>query len=81
MLSRREFTAAMSTPSKTIEPALGRYRPTTQRATVDLPQPDSPTRAKVLPRGMSKLTPSTAFRIWRGWPSIIRLSNGLETSK
>ena len=29
-----------------------------QRATVDLPQPDSPTSAKVSPRRIAKLTPS-----------------------
>src|SRR5690349_17913049 len=31
------------------------------RAVTDLPQPDSPTTQRVLPRGMLKLTPSTAL--------------------
>ena len=33
----------------------------TSRLTVDLPQPDSPTSASVLPRSTLKLTPSTAL--------------------
>src|SRR5687768_12626863 len=52
-----------------------------RRATVDLPQPDSPTSDSVSPRLMVNETPSTAFRIWRGAPSITRLSHGRETSK
>ena len=39
-----------STPSKRIRPRVGVYSPTSIRATVDLPQPDSPTRANVSPR-------------------------------
>jgi hypothetical protein len=34
-------------------------------AMVDLPQPDSPTMATVLPRGTSKLTSSTARKLVR----------------
>src|SRR5215475_9673261 len=51
------------------------------RATVDLPQPDSPTRPKVSPRAIEKLTPSTARSSARGLPSSTRLSHGGETSK
>ena len=43
-----------STPSKTIRPRVGAYRPTSSRATVLLPQPDSPTSASVLPRSIAK---------------------------
>src|SRR5262245_59203071 len=64
-----------------MRPALGAYRPTMSRATVDLPQPDSPTSASVSPRWTSKLTPSTARSRRRGSPSITRLSQGRETSK
>jgi hypothetical protein len=46
-----------------------------------LPQPDSPTKAKVVPRAMSKLTPSTARSNCLGLPSSTRLSHGGETSK
>ena len=40
----------MSAPAKTIEPAVGSCRRVTSRASVDLPQPDSPTRPTVSPR-------------------------------
>src|SRR5687768_8453308 len=52
-----------------------------RRATVDLPQPDSPTSDSVSPRLMVNETPSTAFRIWRGAPSITRFNQGRDTSK
>src|SRR5436853_3527126 len=52
-----------------------------RRATVDLPQPDSPTSDSVSPRLMVKETPSTARRTWRGVCSITRFSHGRETSK
>ena len=47
-------------PSNSNWPRVGAYRPTSKRATVLLPQPDSPTSASVLPFSISKLTPSTA---------------------
>ena len=40
----------MSWPSKTIEPPVESIRRMTQRAMVDLPQPDSPTMPSVSPR-------------------------------
>ena len=73
--------AAVSTPSKRTRPRVGAYRPTSSRATVLLPQPDSPTSASVLPRSMAKLTPSTACTNWRGLRSTTRLSHGADTSK
>ena len=42
------------------------------RATVDLPHPDSPTIEKVVPRGIAKDNPSTAFTIRAGWRSTVR---------
>src|SRR5260370_17937142 len=51
------------------------------RATVVLPQPDSPTREKVSPRLIVKLTPSSAFTATRFFPRSIRSSAGGETSK
>src|SRR5207302_7968129 len=54
--------------------------PTTIRATVVLPEPDSPTSANVSPRLISKVTPSTAFKNSRWPPSSTRLSHGFETS-
>src|SRR5271170_6518223 len=70
-----------SWPSNATEPRLGANSPTISRATVDLPLPDSPTRLKVRPRAISKLTPSTARRIWCGRRSMTRLSHGRDTSK
>ncbi len=55
------------------EPPVGAYSPTSSRATVLLPQPDSPTSASVVPRAIEKLTPSTACTNWRGLPSSTRL--------
>ena len=58
-VSLRE-SPATSTPSTSIVPEVGSSSFSTIFATVDLPDPDSPTRARVLPRGMSNDTASTA---------------------
>src|SRR6187200_1910782 len=57
----------MSWPSKTILPSVGSYRRRMVRPTVDLPQPDSPTRPSVSPRWMLSETSSTALMspTWR----------------
>src|SRR2546427_3026953 len=47
-------------PSYQISPAVGSSRRTRQRASVDFPEPDSPTRANVVPRAIVRSTPSTA---------------------
>src|SRR4029079_15185224 len=73
--------SAIETPSIWTSPELGGNRPTTIRATVVLPEPDSPTSAKVSPFLMSKVTLSTALRYSRCPPSRTRLSQGFETSK
>ena len=52
----------MSMPSMVTVPAVGRSRPTTMRATVDLPEPDSPTSASVSRRPMANEMPDTALR-------------------
>src|SRR6218665_1676194 len=77
----RSVALPISTPSKLIEPSLGSYRPTISRATVDLPQPDSPTRLKVSPLLIEKFTPSTARTMLLPLRSSTRLSQGAETSK
>src|ERR1700754_586805 len=61
-----------SRPSKRIRPASGSISRSTSRLTVDLPQPDSPTSASVLPASTRKLTPSTAFTKARGVPNTER---------
>ena len=71
----------VSMPSKTTRPRVGAYSPTSSRATVLLPQPDSPTSASVVPRAMLKATSSTAWTNCRGLRSTTRLSQGAETSK
>jgi hypothetical protein len=50
----------MSVPSTRIRPDDGRISRTTAAAMVDLPEPDSPTIASVVPAATLKLTPSTA---------------------
>src|SRR3989441_295980 len=47
-------------PSYQISPAVGSSRRSRQRASVDFPEPDSPTRANVVPRAIVRSTPSTA---------------------
>ena len=44
--------------------ASARSSPTMQRASVDLPEPDSPTSASERPLGTSRLTPATARTRW-----------------
>ena len=50
----------MSRPSKITDPAVGSISRISRRASVDLPQPDSPTIAKVSPRATASEMPSTA---------------------
>src|SRR5215204_4411931 len=49
-----------------IEPSVGFSSATSSFDTVDLPQPDSPTRPSVSPRASRRFTPSTA----RTWPTV-----------
>ena len=65
----------------TTSPVVAGMRPTAILAMVDLPEPDSPTSAKVSRRLMVKETPAAATSNWRGRPSVMRLSQGAETSK
>src|SRR6185503_17349590 len=71
----------ISTPSNSIRPRDGAYRPTMRRAMVDFPQPDSPTSASVSPLRTANDTSSTACSSCRGTPSMTRLSHGRDTSK
>ncbi|GAA1167327.1 hypothetical protein GCM10009654_25460 [Streptomyces hebeiensis] len=57
-------------PSNRICPAVASARRSTRRAVVDLPEPNSPTRARVRPWWRVRLTSSTARRV-RG-PSPVR---------
>ena len=50
----------MSVPLSLMLPEVGSTSRSTVRATVDLPQPDSPTSPSVSPTPSEKLTPSTA---------------------
>ena len=54
------LSAEMSCPPNMILPAVGSVSRRSDRPSVVLPQPDSPTRANVSPRWTSKSTPSTA---------------------
>ncbi|MEY9756203.1 hypothetical protein ABIE73_003598 [Bradyrhizobium yuanmingense] len=53
----------MSSPSRRIWPEVGSTSRSTLRATVDLPQPDSPTRPSVSPVPSANETPSTACTV------------------
>ena len=65
----------MSWPSKKIRPAVGSSSLRMQRASVDLPHPDSPTIPSVSPSRSVKETPSTAFTVatcfWKMIPRVI----------
>ena len=52
----------MSSPSNTIWPAVGSISRISSRPSVDLPQPDSPTRPSVSPAAISKSTTSSTAR-------------------
>ena len=56
------FIAARSWPSSRMRPSVGSVSRIRHLPVVDLPQPDSPTRLKVWPRGTDSETPSTARR-------------------
>ena len=56
----------MSTPSKTIRPALGSMSRRSSRPTVVLPQPDSPTRPSVSPRAIVRSTPIDRLHLGDG---------------
>ncbi len=53
----------MSGPLSLMLPQVGSTSRSTLRATVDLPQPDSPTSPSVSPMPSEKLTPSTACTV------------------
>ena len=65
----------MSRPSNQIRPAVVSSSLMMQRASVDFPQPDSPTMPSVSPGLMLKVTPSTAFTeaisFWKMIPRVI----------
>src|SRR5690606_20390070 len=69
------FMARMSIPSKRMDPpsfrAFGGRMPSTERASVVFPQPDSPTRPMMAPRRMLKLTPSRTRTIPASVPKLI----------
>ena len=68
---------AVSCPSKKIFPEVGVSSWSTMFAAVDLPEPDSPTTARVVPRRRTKETSSTALRIFAS-PLAPRMSNSLD---
>ena len=75
-------SVVMSCPSKMILPDVGRYSLNMARPTVDLPHPDSPTRPRVSPRRMVKVTPSTAFTspTWRSSSTPLLMGNQTRSS-
>ena len=58
---RARLAWVMSSPSKTMRPALAGVWPSTTLPMVVLPEPDSPTRPTVSPRPMCRLTPLSAW--------------------
>jgi hypothetical protein len=60
-LFSRRFSPSRSTRPPTIRAAGSGTSRTSERHVTDLPDPDSPTRARVSPSWRVKLTPSTAL--------------------
>ncbi len=56
-------SAPAGLPAMLMTPVVGGSIRAQSRARVDLPQPDSPTTARVRPASSAKLTPSTAFSV------------------
>src|SRR5690349_12243393 len=54
-----------------MSPLVGRYRPSSSRPKVVLPEPVSPTRARVWPRRMARDTPSTALSVGLACPGTL----------
>ena len=75
-MARRD-RLVMSRPSNVTRPEVTGISPATQRASVDLPQPVSPTKPRVLPRGMTSDTSSTAWT----WPTVRRIRPPVRTGK
>ena len=66
--SARGLSGAISVPRSRISPEVGSISRTMQRATVDFPEPDSPTMPSVCPLRSSRST-SAAARTSRRRPS------------
>lgn len=62
-------------------PWVGGISPSSTRARVDLPQPDSPTMPSTEPRGTSRSTPFTACKVVRGRNMPVRIENCRLTSR
>src|SRR5258708_26018575 len=80
----RESSCEMSVPWIRICPESGLSRRVTHRATVDFPDPDSPTNANVCPRGISKstqLTAATGTRFRHRPPRTYCLESALMLSR
>src|SRR6266403_6077968 len=80
----RESSCAMSVPWIRTWPESGLSRRVTHRATVDFPDPDSPTSASVRPRGISKsthLTAATGMRFRHRPPRAYRLQSPFTRSR
>src|SRR2546421_121439 len=61
-MARRD-RLVMSRPSNVTAPEVSGIRPAMQRASVDFPQPVSPTRPSVWPRRVVRDTPSTGWTL------------------
>jgi len=59
----RPGTAAAA-PLIKISPPSGSSNPAAKRRVVVLPQPEGPSRVKISPGKIEKLTPSTALTVW-----------------
>ena len=80
---RRCWRSASPSSDRTSTPSISTWPPragmsrAAARAVVDLPDPDSPTRPRVRPGGMSKETPSTA----KSWAGLARKPSRLTENR
>jgi hypothetical protein len=68
--------SATSWPSSRMRPEVGVSKPASMRSSVDLPQPDEPSRAKISPLAMSRLTWLTALTAAEVLDDVLDLQEG-----
>ena len=72
---RLASVGASALPSSQTEPSVGATMPSSARANVVLPQPDSPTSPSVSPGQIAAETPPSACTLWPPWMKILPRSS------
>ena len=73
-------TSLIRLPLSMMSPEVGLSMPTNKRMSVVLPEPEGPTMVKSSPSSMSRLTPSTAFRVPKLLTMFLSCKMGVATA-